>query len=172
MGGKDEVLVLAEATTRCHCAWLTDGAGRVVVASKPVKGPTGEWCFEVTGVVPAGATYDAGANVVTQACESGAVFAAGRRVAHPVPVVFGLAQNYPNPFSGSTQIRFAVPAAAQVSLEIFNVKGQRVATLIDGHLASGVYTRAWTSEGLPSGMYLCVLKAGDQVDKRRMTLLR
>ena len=57
-----------------------------------------------------------------------------------VPQFFTLSQNYPNPFNSSTVIRFALPQSGEVDLSIYNLAGQKVATLAQGHREAGTYT--------------------------------
>ncbi len=94
-----------------------------------------------------------------------------------VPHDFGLDQNYPNPFNAGTVIRFALPTASAVELELFNLSGQQVATLVQGQRPAGAYTVRWDGrdEGgreLASGLYLYRLRAGAQVETRKLLLLR
>lgn len=75
-----------------------------------------------------------------------------------LPDVFEVFQNYPNPFNPKTEISFFLPEAARVSVEIFNILGQRIATLLDGEANAGLTTLTWDSEdevGVPvsSGIY-------------------
>lgn len=95
----------------------------------------------------------------------------------PLPSAFSLAQNYPNPFNSETAIRFELPAGDAVELAVFDLAGQRVATLVDGPLAAGIYTVRWDGKDggggeLASGVYLYCLRAGSQVETRKLLLLR
>lgn len=85
---------------------------------------------------------------------------------------FSLAQNFPNPFNPQTTIRFTLPVAGRVSLKVFNLLGEEVATLVDEHRIQGQYDVSWTPEGLHSGMYVCRLTAGDFVSTRTMLYLK
>lgn len=84
-----------------------------------------------------------------------------REVSGRVPAAFELEQNYPNPFNPSTQIRFSLPRSRQVTLKIFNLLGQEVATLVSEELPAGSYSTRWDASGLASGVYLYRLQAGD-----------
>jgi len=89
-----------------------------------------------------------------------------------------LAPNHPNPFNPATEIRFALPAAATVTLSIHDAAGRRVATLLAGrHLPAGQHRTEWYGRddaGRPvaSGVYLCRLEAGGAVMSQRLTLLK
>ena len=93
------------------------------------------------------------------------------------PQAWTLGQNYPNPFNPSTLIPYQVPTAARVRLEVFNVLGQRVATLVDGERPAGVHTAVWDATdaaGRPvgAGVYFYRLRsAGYPTLTRRMVLI-
>jgi len=96
-----------------------------------------------------------------------------------LPQFFTLDQNYPNPFNSSTVIRFALPQNQDVELSIYNLAGQRVATLVQGVREAGMYTVRWdgrddTGKELASGVYLYRLQVGDgkQVKTRKLVLVR
>jgi hypothetical protein len=94
-----------------------------------------------------------------------------------VPTEFALAQNYPNPFNGSTIISFDVPFPGHLSIEIFNVLGQRVATLIDRKVASGRQQVSWDGQSdrgtaLPSGVYFYRLWDENVSLVRKLVLLK
>ena len=79
------------------------------------------------------------------------------------PAAFSLGQNYPNPFNAGTLISYSVPSAGTVILEIFNIQGQRVATLDQGMRPAGAHTASWTGIGaerqpLASGVYFYRLR--------------
>lgn len=94
-----------------------------------------------------------------------------------VPEAFTLSQNYPNPFNPETTIRFDLPAAADVDLSLFDLAGQRVATLATGLRQAGSYHLRWdgrddAGRALASGMYFYRLATGNQVLTRKLLLLR
>lgn len=94
-----------------------------------------------------------------------------------LPSGFALQQNYPNPFNPTTSIQFTVPRASHVTLEIFNVLGQKVATLADGPSSVGDHTVVWDGTGdratpVSSGVYLYRLQAGDFIRTRKMVLVK
>lgn len=83
-----------------------------------------------------------------------------------------LLQNYPNPFNPSTQISYTLPKSAVVSLEVFNVIGQRVATLFSGRQNSGKHSIIFNASKLSSGIYFYRLKAGNSVQTKKMLLIK
>ncbi len=94
-----------------------------------------------------------------------------------VPTAFRLAQNYPNPFNPTTTIRFALPRASDVSLEIFGITGQRVRSLADTKFQAGEYEIVWdarddSGRALPSGLYVTRIQAGDFTSHRKMLLVK
>ncbi len=89
-----------------------------------------------------------------------------------LPQQFTLTQNFPNPFNPTTSIAFSVPATDHVSLEVFDILGRSVSTLVNGVLSSGEYTIQFDAANLPSGMYLYRLSAGDKVSTKKMLLMK
>lgn len=88
------------------------------------------------------------------------------------PREFSLYQNYPNPFNPSTTIKFAIPRLEFVALEVYNLLGQRVASLISESLPAGVYEIVWNAGNLPSGVYFYRLAAGKVVQANRLVLAK
>ncbi|MEO1022691.1 MAG: LamG-like jellyroll fold domain-containing protein [Bacteroidota bacterium] len=90
-----------------------------------------------------------------------------------LPFSIELMQNYPNPFNPSTQIEFGIPNRAQVTLEVYNILGRRVATLIDNAtMTSGYHSIPFNATGLASGMYLYRLQVGGSIHVKRMTVIK
>lgn len=89
-----------------------------------------------------------------------------------VPSDYALNQNYPNPFNPSTTIEFAMPQASFVTLEVYNMVGQKVATLVEGTRQAGVHTVSFDASNLSSGTYLYRMQAGDQMLMQKMTLIK
>lgn len=86
---------------------------------------------------------------------------------------YELLANYPNPFNPATSIRFRTAAAGRVSLEVYNILGQKVATLLNNELVqAGEHVRSFDAKGLSSGMYIYRLSANGFVSQRKMTLLK
>jgi len=89
-----------------------------------------------------------------------------------LPLNCVLFQNYPNPFNQTTVIRFDLPDAAMAKIEIFDILGRRVETLIDQVQPAGSHQITWNPEALASGVYFYRLQAGNQSDIRRMMLIK
>lgn len=89
-----------------------------------------------------------------------------------LPQKFLLSQNYPNPFNPATTIRYELPKATSVRLEVFNLLGQHVATLVDGWRDAGIYSAVFNAENLPSGAYLYKMQTGEFTDVKRFMLLK
>jgi predicted GH43/DUF377 family glycosyl hydrolase len=89
-----------------------------------------------------------------------------------LPAAFQLAQNLPNPFNPSTQIRFDLPAAGQVQLAVYNLRGELVRTLVSGELPAGTHAFTFDGSGLASGVYLYRLQAEGYTAVRKMLLAK
>ncbi len=93
------------------------------------------------------------------------------------PTNFELDQNYPNPFNPTTQISFSIPSAMHVSVTIFNILGQRIATLVDANMSAGSHVVTWNArnghgETMPSGVYFYRLSTPSFTAVKKMLLLK
>jgi hypothetical protein len=93
------------------------------------------------------------------------------------PAEFSLSQNYPNPFNPYTNFRFALAKSAHVKIDIFNIVGQRVKTLVDEEMKAGVYAADWDGKddrgkSVSSGVYFYRMQAGDFSDMKKMLLVK
>ncbi len=98
-------------------------------------------------------------------------------IASLLPEKFALEQNYPNPFNPQTSIRFGLPKSGFTTLEIYNVLGQKVKTLIEKELPAGYYTVIWngndkSGKESASGVYFYRLKSGDKSAYKKMLLIK
>ena len=89
-----------------------------------------------------------------------------------LPHEFKLEQNYPNPFNPSTRIRYQLPENRYVSLKIYDVQGNLVATLVDKDMDAGYHVVEWTASGFASGVYFYRIKSGSFVATKRLLLLK
>ena len=89
-----------------------------------------------------------------------------------LPQQYELLQNYPNPFNPSTQIRYALPAASQVRLEVYNSVGQKVMVLVDGQQSAGYHQVSFNASGLSSGVYLYKLSTPGFSQTKKMLLIK
>jgi len=89
-----------------------------------------------------------------------------------LPTEFSLSQNYPNPFNPSTSIQYAVSSRQFVSLKVYDVLGNEVATLVNEEKPAGNYTVEFNGIGLPSGIYFYRLQTGSFVETKKMVLLK
>jgi hypothetical protein len=85
---------------------------------------------------------------------------------------FELSQNYPNPFNPSTKIIYSLAKTSHVSLKIFNLLGQEIATLVDGNITAGQHEVTFNASRLSSGVYIYTLRTGENVSTKKMTLLK
>jgi hypothetical protein len=88
------------------------------------------------------------------------------------PLMFSLAQNFPNPFNPSTKIGFSLASQNATTLRVFDVTGRVVATIIDGVLPAGRYSVPLDGTMLASGLYFYTLQSGAERDTRRMLLVK
>ena len=96
-----------------------------------------------------------------------------------MPRSFQLEQNYPNPFNPATTIAYDLPVASEVSLTIYNLRGQEVARVVEGWQAAGRYNVRWEGANAASGIYFYRLRAASMqgggesfTETRKMVLLR
>jgi len=89
-----------------------------------------------------------------------------------IPKIFKLGQNFPNPFNPSTVIKFSIPTRQFVSLNIYNILGQKMAKVINKEMNAGNYKINFNAENLPSGLYIYRLTAGKFVAAKKMMLLK
>jgi len=83
-----------------------------------------------------------------------------------------LIANYPNPFNGSTAVRFNVPRTADIEISVFDVSGRKVDNLATSRFSAGSHTVIWSPENLSSGIYFVRLKSGDSISARKIAYLK
>lgn len=89
-----------------------------------------------------------------------------------LPQAFELSQNYPNPFNPSTTVRFAIPEAARVSIELYTVLGHKISTVLDQQMTPGWHSINIDGSDLASGIYLYRIHANDFSDVKKMILMK
>jgi hypothetical protein len=94
-----------------------------------------------------------------------------------LPFVTQLADNYPNPFNATTKLNFSLKQAGDITLEIYNVLGQKINTLVDGKMDAGHHSIVWDGKNdagdiVSSGVYFYKLTTDDYTSSRQMTLLK
>ena len=89
-----------------------------------------------------------------------------------VPAEFSLSANFPNPFNPKTTISYSIAEATEVRLDVFDVMGRKVATLVDSAQQPGHYSASFSGTGLASGVYVYRLQAGSFVQTRSMLLVK
>jgi len=86
--------------------------------------------------------------------------------------LFTVNQNLPNPFNPTTTINFSIPADDHVTVEVFNVAGQKVDTLVNDFMGAGKHSVVWDASGLSAGVYFYTVKSGEFSKTIKMTLLK
>lgn len=87
-------------------------------------------------------------------------------------ISYQLYNNYPNPFSFSTSVMYCIPRSTKVKIQIYNVKGQLVKTLVDKHMPAGYHSVDWNVEGMSSGIYFYKLETDNGSITKKMLLVR
>jgi hypothetical protein len=89
-----------------------------------------------------------------------------------IPKSYNLSQNYPNPFNPSTVINYQIPHAAKVTIKIYDIIGNEVSTLVDGHKAVGSYSVTYNASDLASGIYIYELRSNEFISRNKMMLIK
>jgi len=87
-----------------------------------------------------------------------------------IPERYELSQNYPNPFNPTTTIRFGLPVSGEVKLEIYNIVGQRIATVLNEYRMAGYHEIGFDAGQMASGLYILRLEAGGYSEVKKMVL--
>jgi plastocyanin len=144
--------------------------------------PTGAASWHVTSgnlftyEVKVAGTYHYQCDVHFGSGMTGEFTAAATAVEEKTPVLqpesYILDQNFPNPFNPKTVIRFSVPGTQNVELTVYNVLGNKVATLMDGSQTAGMHEVEFDASMFPSGIYYYRMQAGEFVAVKKLTLIK
>ena len=88
------------------------------------------------------------------------------------PKSFGLSNAYPNPFNPVTSMTLDIPEAGNVTVQVYNIMGQIVATLASGHMDANTYTLTWDASNVSSGMYFLKAEANGNIDTQKLMLIK
>jgi len=162
--------------------------GRIDIAAVNPQGASGKvqlatLQFEVIGGAGSSATIDleftamAGANTFSNLMPYLDTEISSIQVGSALPTDYSLAQNHPNPFNPITRIQYSVPEETHVRIQIYNLLGESVRTLVNQRQEVGSFEILWNSqndEGIeaPAGMYIYEIKAGSFSDQKKMMLVK
>ncbi|MFH2035239.1 MAG: FlgD immunoglobulin-like domain containing protein [Candidatus Zixiibacteriota bacterium] len=145
------------------------------------------WVDGITGWTLIGGTVDTVQNTIYAPVTQTGVYAAfttqiitdveNDDYGNVLPYRFELSQNYPNPFNPVTTIEYSLPGRSHVTIEIYNILGQKVRTLVDSEESAGSYTITWdgtnsSGKSVSTGVYLYRFQAGDYFETKKMILLK
>jgi len=103
---------------------------------------------------------------------SGTISAGGTGVADASPAAFAVEQNSPNPCNPTTTIGFTIDKAGNVKIDVYNVAGQKVDTIVNNHMDAGKHSVVWDGSDFSAGVYFYTVKSGDFSRTMKMTLLK
>jgi hypothetical protein len=109
---------------------------------------------------------------IQSALDNGKAVMSVERINNAIPSEFKLEQNYPNPFNPTTTISFSLSRSSNVSLKVYDILGQEVATLVNGFTAAGSYNATFDASHIASGVYFYKLTSGDFTQMKKMTLVK
>ncbi len=182
----DEGQPVSEASVSGSWSGLVSGSSTAITGSNGVatlKSPktkkSGEIVFTVTNVTKDGFTYDPDANLETSDSVTGPplVKFVSDGADFESPTNFALFGNFPNPFNPETTIRYQLPEQSQVTIEIYNFRGQLVRSLYKGYQTQGSHSVIWngmddTGQHVSSGVYLIQMTAGTFSASQKISLIR
>ncbi|HTX18316.1 MAG TPA: carboxypeptidase regulatory-like domain-containing protein [Bacteroidota bacterium] len=154
---------------------LTDGQGRFVIdglapgtytVSADVPG------YTLVGSTQSSPTYDGNGLPVAATASLSLQVTEVENAAAVVPTSYDVEQNFPNPFNPSTTIRYTIPKAGMVSVKIYNILGQVVATLVEANQSAGTYNVTFNAASLSSGVYFYRVQSGSFAAVKKMMLLK
>ena len=90
----------------------------------------------------------------------------------PLPNEFSLGNAYPNPFNPVTRIQFGLPVDTEISIDIYNMRGRLVESLIDGNMLAGYHTITWNASSYSSGVYFIKMHAGNKISTQKLMLVK
>lgn len=165
--------------TNVDTGWVISNQGRILRTDNGGN----RWYLQDSGVnvclydmffLDANNGWIAGDDGVILRTSSGGITGVGERDdgSPTIPNAVRLYQNYPNPFNSSTWIPFFLDKPTSVSLNIYNVNGQKVVTVYRDKLLSGEVVVPFYAENLPSGIYFYMLQAGEEIFRRKMVLIK
>lgn len=159
-------------------AWVVGGNGNIYATTN--GGST--WTMQLTNTnnnnlnavqfVDAGNGWAVGDNGTILHTTSGGAVGVRENTSGSVPTKFSLLQNYPNPFNPTTTISYQLAAVSHVTLKVYNVLGQEVATLVNETKGPGEYNVRFDGSKLPSGVYFCRVSAGSFSAVKKLVLLK
>ncbi|MCD6308554.1 MAG: T9SS type A sorting domain-containing protein [Candidatus Latescibacteria bacterium] len=113
-----------------------------------------------------GSTYFLGHDVITGVITNAVAVEDG------APAAFAVDQNSPNPFNPTTTINFSLAQSGNVNIDVFNVAGQKIDTLVDGYMNAGQHSVVWNASDFSAGVYFYTVKAGNTSRTMKMTLVK
>jgi hypothetical protein len=167
--GMNQVRISADA----YPWWVkfSPGTPQAITLIKPKKREDVQFKFDLDRLAPC--DKETTITILLTDPETKQVWRKMLRIVVDRPKSYDLLQNYPNPYNPETRIPYQVPSSGRVSIVIYNVLGESVATLLDNEQRQpGYYEAVWNASLLPSGMYFYRLHAGSYTATRKMLLLR
>ncbi|MBX7044363.1 MAG: T9SS type A sorting domain-containing protein [Ignavibacteria bacterium] len=158
-----------ETSTGWNCSF--SGDVRLAMNFGPIALPSGQSAaITLAAIVAKGSS---GKNSVTKLKQYAAILPVGIQEASPViPAEYKLRQNFPNPFNPVTKISYSVPKTSFVELNVFDISGKLVQTLVSQNLQTGNYEAEFNGEKLSSGVYICRLNAAGYSNSIKMLLVK
>ena len=89
-----------------------------------------------------------------------------------VPLEYALAAAYPNPFNPVTTLSFSLPEIQDVTMQVYNLQGRVIETLVNGSMQAGYHTVKWNADNQSSGVYFVKIIAGNYVDTQKLMLVK
>jgi hypothetical protein len=170
-GNQDATLALPDAYVVYDCALEEGKAGILVHEDLSQQPQIVFYSFDLLAIADSTTRSELLENTVHYLLSGGEVMVPQQEM-QSTPNRYELAPNYPNPFNPTTSIRYGLPREVMVRLEVFNILGQRVATLVDQVQKPGFYNILWDAAPLSSGIYFYRLDAEEFSQTRKMVLLR